>query len=81
MDRHAPLPHAGLPAENTIIATLACGSTSCPTVYHTSGGSFLVQGRSVAPESVGVELADGEALVELPEGLLDLLRKGGRRIE
>ncbi|SNT64167.1 hypothetical protein SAMN05421812_116127 [Asanoa hainanensis] len=64
----------------TVIATL-CTTGTCPTVYQTPDGTYLVQGRPVEPASVGIDVPADEALVEIPESLVDLLRAGGRRIE
>jgi hypothetical protein len=43
-----------------------CGGGSCPTIYRTDRGTVLVQGDV----ATGVTVADGEALVEIPEELL-----------
>jgi hypothetical protein len=43
---------------------------TCPTVYRTDRGTLVVQGYAVTAEHVGVDLPDGERLVEIPGGLL-----------
>jgi hypothetical protein len=53
----------------TLIAS-SCGAGSCPAVYRTSTGTFVIQGFAVDAEGIGVELAEGELLVEIPAGLL-----------
>jgi hypothetical protein len=52
------------------ILTSGCLHGNCPTMYRTNRGTFVVQGYAVTPEQAGVELPDGELLVEIP---LDLL--------
>jgi hypothetical protein len=52
------------------VLTSGCTSGNCPTMYRTNRGTFVVQGYAVTPEQAGVELPDGELLVEIP---LDLL--------
>jgi hypothetical protein len=47
-----------------------CTSGSCPTVYRSATGTFVVQGYAVSAERAGVELPDGEFLVEIPAELL-----------
>jgi hypothetical protein len=52
-----------------------CDDGTCPTVYATDRGTFVVQGASVTdPEALAsVQLPAHEALVEVPaELLLDL---------
>jgi hypothetical protein len=60
-------------AELRLIAT-RCGGGSCPTVYETDRGTYVVQGRAVTASGAGVDLSDGESLVEIPKELLDRLR-------
>lgn len=62
----------------TVVAAL-CASGSCPTVYRTADGAYLVQGRPVDPRSAGLDVPEDEALVEIPESLLEQLRDAGRR--
>ena len=45
------------------------GSGSCPTLYETDRGTYVVQGYIVGSDA-GVDLPDGESLVEIPAGLL-----------
>jgi hypothetical protein len=48
-----------------------CGpSGSCPTVYQTERQTVVVQGYAVTGDEAGVELPDGELLVEIPADLL-----------
>ncbi|WP_433789215.1 hypothetical protein [Actinoplanes sp. CA-252034] len=50
---------------------LSCQSGACPTVYQAeAGGSLIIQGYAVAADRVGVDIADGELLVEIPASLL-----------
>jgi hypothetical protein len=52
-----------------MVATF-CGSNTCPTVYRTDRGTLVIQGYTVAAEQAGVDLPDGEMLVEVPAELL-----------
>jgi hypothetical protein len=53
--------------------TALCNAGSCPTVYRTDRGTLVIQGRAIKAIGVGVDLADGEALVEIPEELVTRL--------
>ncbi|HEV7960919.1 MAG TPA: hypothetical protein VGP57_00120 [Actinoplanes sp.] len=53
----------------TLIASL-CGSGTCPAIYRTDRGTLVVQGRAIAAGSAGINLSEGELLVEIPEQLL-----------
>jgi hypothetical protein len=52
-----------------------CGSTSCPTIYEAGQDTLVVQGFSVSPATVGLDIAEGERLVEIP---VELLREAAR---
>jgi hypothetical protein len=54
----------------------ACGTGTCPTIYETDRGTVLVQGYPVTAAQAGVDLPEGELLVEIPADLL--LAAGGR---
>ena len=60
-------PAANGPLE--LVNTL-CGSTSCPTIYRSNQGTLVVQGYTVSAANVGLDLPDGERLVEIPAELL-----------
>ena len=47
-----------------------CGAGSCPTVYGTDRDSVVVQGYVVNGDDAGVEVPDGERLVEIPTEVL-----------
>jgi hypothetical protein len=47
-----------------------CGAGSCPTVYGTDRETVVVQGYVVSGDSAGVEVPDGERLVEIPTSVL-----------
>ena len=51
-----------------VVANL-CSGGSCPTIYRTDQGTLVVQGYKVA-DGIGVDVPDGEALVEIPFELL-----------
>ncbi len=53
----------------TLIAS-SCGAGSCPAVYRSGTGTFVIQGFAVDAGRAGVELGDGELLVEIPADLL-----------
>lgn len=56
-----------------------CGAGTCPTVYRTDRETIVVQGYVVNEDSAGVEVPDGERLVEIPTDVLlaaaDQIRK------
>jgi hypothetical protein len=52
-----------------LIATL-CGAGSCPTIYRTDRGTLVVQGTPISAEAAGIDLPEGEMLIEIPEDLL-----------
>ncbi|GIF39172.1 hypothetical protein [Actinoplanes xinjiangensis] len=47
-----------------------CQSGSCPTIYLTGNGTAVVQGYTISANRTGVDVADGETLVEIPLELL-----------
>jgi hypothetical protein len=49
-----------------------CNTGACPTVYETGSGSssVVVQGFTVSAAQVGIDLPEGETLVEIPRELL-----------
>lgn len=63
----AALAHA---APRLTLLTSLCGSGTCPTVYRTDKGTLLVQGYTVTPQTVGIDVPPGEQLVEIPADLL-----------
>lgn len=52
------------------LVTTLCGGGTCPTVYRTNRGTLVVQGYTVTPADAGIDLPDGELLVEIPADLL-----------
>ncbi|WP_232344764.1 hypothetical protein [Actinoplanes awajinensis] len=54
-----------------------CVTGSCPTVYRTDRDSLVVQGYAVPGGVAGVDLPEGESLVEIP---LHLLLDAARQI-
>jgi hypothetical protein len=46
-----------------------CGSGTCPTLYETDRGTYVVQGYVVGPD-VGLDVPEGESLVEIPAELI-----------
>ncbi|MEU4690335.1 hypothetical protein [Actinoplanes sp. NPDC023714] len=61
--RHGP---PAIPESGPRLLTTLCGAGSCPTVYDTGGDTVLVQGHAAS----GVEVPEGELLVEIPRELL-----------
>lgn len=55
--------------ELTLVTSL-CGNGSCPTVYKTDRGTLVIQGYTVTPQTVGIDVPSGEQLVEIPADLL-----------
>jgi hypothetical protein len=47
-----------------------CTSGACPTVYQSASGGLVVQGYIVSADDAGVDLSEGESLVEVPAALL-----------
>ena len=47
-----------------------CASGQCPTVYASGSGTLVVQGYAVSAERAGIDVPDGEMLVEIPFELL-----------
>ncbi|WP_433296466.1 hypothetical protein ACQP2F_38470 [Actinoplanes sp. CA-030573] len=56
------------PVALTQLATV-CGNGSCPTLYRTNRGTYVVQGY-VIDSDAGVDVPKGESLVEIPAELL-----------
>ena len=58
-----------------------CQAGNCPTVYVTGSGSnpgtVVVQGYVVSAEQAGLDVPDGEMLVEIP---FDLLTEAARQL-
>ncbi len=64
------------PAPPRVLAATSCNSGTCPTVYENGPGKVIVQGFVVSPASTGIDVPDGEMLVEVPVELLaDALNK------
>ena len=47
-----------------------CNTGACPTVYDSGPTSVVVQGFKVSADRVGIDLPEGETLVEIPRELL-----------
>jgi len=52
------------------LLTSYCESSSCPTIYRTDRGTLVVQGYVLSAQRAGVEVPEGESLVEIPAELL-----------
>lgn len=65
----------GSPLELTLLTTI-CGNGTCPTVYRTNRGTYVVQGY-VVPDRVGVDVPEGELLVEIPAELFQEAARSG----
>lgn len=48
----------------------ACASSGCPTIYESDRGTLVVQGYAISARQAGIDLPDGELLVEIPVDLL-----------
>jgi hypothetical protein len=56
----------------------SCSAGQCPTVYAgADSGSLVVQGYAVSAELAGIDVPDGEMLVEIP---LELLAEAARKL-
>ncbi|GAA2644822.1 hypothetical protein [Paractinoplanes durhamensis] len=54
-----------------------CTAGNCPTVYVSGTGTLVVQGYAVPAERAGIDVPEGELLVEIP---LDLLTEAVRNL-
>ena len=52
----------------TMLAT--CANGSCPTIFQSDRGTYVIQGNALDAQLVGVNLSAGELLVEIPSDLL-----------
>jgi hypothetical protein len=68
---------AVVPAPMLTLVTTLCGGGSCPTVYRTDRGTLVVQGYTVTPDNVNIDLPAGEQLVEIPAELLAAAMQAG----
>ena len=55
----------------TMIRASCAPAGTCPTVYQTERDSVVIQGYAVAGEEAGIDLPEGELLVEIPADLLN----------
>ncbi|GAA1036364.1 hypothetical protein GCM10009557_46900 [Virgisporangium ochraceum] len=53
----------------------ACANSGCPTIYESDRGTLVVQGYAVSAAQAGIDLPDGELLVEIPVDLLSQVAK------
>jgi hypothetical protein len=53
----------------TMLAT-SCASGTCPTIFESDRGTYVIQGYAVDAGRAGVTLAPDELLVEIPAELL-----------
>ena len=56
-----------------LLAT-SCTSGTCPTIFKSDRGTYVVQGYAVDARRAGVTLGAGELLVEIPADLLAAIR-------
>lgn len=56
----------------------SCASSGCPTIYKSDRGTLIVQGYALSADQVGLEVPEGEFLVEIP---VDLLATAAQHIE
>ena len=59
----------------TMLAT-TCASGTCPTIYRSDRGTYVIQGYAVDARQAGVALAADELLVEIPVELLTEILAG-----
>jgi hypothetical protein len=55
-------------AKLTMLAT--CANGSCPTIFESDRGTYVIQGYALDAQRVGVNLSPDELLVEIPSELL-----------
>lgn len=76
MNKISPDLSEAVPASRHPLAPLRpvankCSTGQCPTVYVSAdSGTVVVQGYAVTAERAGVDVPDGEVLVEIPFDLL-----------
>lgn len=70
MTTHEDFGATAAPDRHPQILASECGGGSCPTVYATGGETVVVQGYVVDGDRNGVEVPDGERLVEIPTEVL-----------
>jgi hypothetical protein len=66
------------PAEGSTSLELvasSCANQSCPTIFKSPNGNYVIQGYAVDAQQVGVTLSAGELLVEIPADLLESVRR------
>ncbi len=53
-----------------------CVGNSCPTIYETDRGTYLVQGSIInRNEGLEITLPDNESVVEIPKDFLDRFKR------
>jgi hypothetical protein len=73
----APLPPSSGGSPLQLLAK-ACASSGCPTIYQSDKGTLIVQGYALSADQTGLDVPDGELLVEIP---IDLLAAAARNIQ
>jgi len=59
-----------------LVAKSDCGGDTCPTVYQTDRGTFIVQGAQIFDLQPGqLTFGDNESAVEIPESVVKNLVK------
>jgi hypothetical protein len=72
-ETHASVQPSAPPRESALgLRQLAkiCSSSGCPTIYQSDHGTLVVQGYAVHADQAGIDLPEGELLVEIPFDLL-----------
>ena len=69
----------GCPAIYEVVSRVDCiGGLGCPTVYKgKEADKYLIVGKNIDPKIAGLEdkVGQGEALIEVPKELIDLIKK------
>ncbi|NMO57811.1 hypothetical protein HH310_42445 [Actinoplanes sp. TBRC 11911] len=55
-----------------------CASSGCPTIYKKDQETLIVQGYALRADQAGLDVPEGEFLVEIP---IDLLAAAARSID
>lgn len=71
------MPEYGQPLAPLRTVANKCNAGQCPTVYVSGSGTLVVQGYAVPAERAGIQVPEGEMLVEIP---LDLLTEAARNL-
>ncbi len=58
-------------------ASMYCAAGGCPAIFETNRQSYILIGKKIDPEKLGISerIGKGEVLIEIPKELIDNKRK------